>query len=84
MTPPLPANETMTSRTLSTRAALAFASFCNIALGPINGTIAKFSAQYAARGEYGKVRSIYREAARRMALYGFVVFALAALAEIGW
>jgi len=61
-------------------AALAFASFCNIALGPINGTIAKFSAGYAARGEYGKVRSIYREAARRMALYGFVVFALAALA----
>lgn len=51
-------------------AALALAFFCTIALGPINGTVARFTAQYAARGEFGKIISLSREIMRRLVRYG--------------
>ena len=62
-------------------AALVFASLCNIALGPINGTVARFAAQYAARGEAGRVRALHDEVSRRVALYSAaaMVVGLAAL-----
>jgi len=62
-------------------AALVFASLCNIALGPINGTVARFAAQYAARGEAGRVRALHDEVSRRVALYSTaaMVVGLAAL-----
>lgn len=44
----------------------------HIALGPINGTVARFTAQYATRNEFGKVRTLAREVARRVALYGLL------------
>jgi O-antigen/teichoic acid export membrane protein len=53
-------------------AALSIAAFGYIALGPINGTVAMFAARYAARGALGKVRTLWRETGRRVALYGLI------------
>lgn len=52
--------------------ALSLVAFCQIALGPINATVTRFTAQYAAHNEYGKIRSLYREVARRVATYGLL------------
>lgn len=52
--------------------ALSLVAFCQIALGPINATVTRFTAQYAAHNEYGKIRSLYREIARRVATYGLL------------
>ena len=60
-------------------AAASFAFFCCIALGPINGTVARFSAQYASHGDYGKIRTLSREVARRVALFGLAGLALGLL-----
>ena len=51
-------------------AAVSFANLCYIALGPINGTVARFTAQYASRSEYGKIRTLCREVGKRVAKYG--------------
>lgn len=51
---------------------VAFILFCCAALGPINGTVARFTAQFAARGEYGKILSLSRGITRRVVLFGVV------------
>jgi len=40
--------------------AVSFVAFCQIALGPINGTVARFTAKFVAEGDGGKVRSLGR------------------------
>jgi len=57
--------------------ALSIVAFLQIALGPINGTVAKFTAEYAGKGELGRVRSLVGEVARRVARYGAIVLTLA-------
>ncbi len=52
--------------------AISLVSLCNIALGPINGTVTRFTAQYACQGAYGKILTLSREVARRVALYGLM------------
>lgn len=54
--------------------ATAFIALCTLAIGPINGTVAKFTAQYAARDQFGKIVTLYRDMSRRCARYG--VYAL--------
>lgn len=51
---------------------IAFILFCCAALGPINGTVARFTAQYAARGEYGKILTLSRGISRRVVGIGVV------------
>jgi len=65
-------------------AVLSFVALCHIALGPINGTIARFAAQYATERALGKVRALCREITRRVALWGLIggVVALAAAKPI--
>ena len=58
-------------------AAVALAMMCQIALGPINGTGARFTAQYFSRGERGKILALSRAVTRRVALYGLVGMAVA-------
>jgi len=53
--------------------ALSIVAFCQIALGPINGTVAKFAADYSAKGELGRVRGLTREIAKRVAGYGLPI-----------
>lgn len=57
-------------------AAAALALAAQTALGPINGTVARFVAEYTPRGEYGRVRTLAREVGRRVALYGLLLLAL--------
>lgn len=45
--------------------------------GPINATLARFSAEYAAAGELGKIRGLAGFATRRLAIYGLIVGAIA-------
>ncbi|MCP4592351.1 MAG: oligosaccharide flippase family protein [bacterium] len=54
-------------------AAVSLVMFFNIALGPINGTIARFTAQFRARGEPGRIRGLGRAVIRRVAFYGLIV-----------
>ncbi|MCH7719387.1 MAG: oligosaccharide flippase family protein [Planctomycetes bacterium] len=49
-----------------------FILFCCAALGPINGTVARFTAQFAARGEYGKILTLSRGISRRVVGIGVV------------
>lgn len=42
------------------------------ALGPINGIVARFTAEYAAHGVWGKVRTLYIEFRRRVLAWGAV------------
>ena len=53
-------------------AALSLLGFINIALGPINATVTRFTAQYASRKQYGKIQTLTREIAKRVALYVFI------------
>ncbi len=48
-------------------AALSLVFFCNIAMGPINETVTRFTAVYQSRGELGKVRTLSRKVAARTA-----------------
>ncbi|MFQ5463442.1 MAG: hypothetical protein ACE5E5_12565 [Phycisphaerae bacterium] len=59
--------------------AVSFVAFCQIALGPINGTVARFSAKFAAEGDWGKVCALGRVCFRRtlMATVALLVPALA-------
>ncbi|MBI4716908.1 MAG: oligosaccharide flippase family protein [Planctomycetes bacterium] len=65
-------------------AAVALVLACQTALGPINGTVARFTAEYAARAELGRVRTLSREVTRRVALYGAggMLLALAATSPL--
>ena len=60
--------------------AVALVMMCQIALGPINGTITRFTAEYFARGEKGKILALSRAITRRVTLYGLLGVALALLA----
>lgn len=53
-------------------AVLSVVALCQIALGPINGTIARFAAEYATQGAFGKVRALCREVGRRVAWWGLI------------
>jgi len=53
-------------------AAVSLVAMCYIALGPINGTVARFTAQYAHHDQYGKVLTLAREVTRRVAWYGLL------------
>ncbi len=61
-------------------AALAFVSFFNIALGPINSTMTRFSAQFAAQGRLGALRTLHTAVARPVALWALAGFPLILLA----
>jgi O-antigen/teichoic acid export membrane protein len=51
-------------------AALSVVYLCSVAWGPINTVVTKFTAEYASRGEYGKIMTLSREILRRVAIYG--------------
>lgn len=51
---------------------IAFILFCCAAFGPINGTVARFTAQFAVRGEYGKILTLSRGITRRVVGIGVV------------
>jgi O-antigen/teichoic acid export membrane protein len=57
--------------------ALAIVAFLQISLGPINGTVAKFTAEYAAQGATGRIRSLVAEVTRRVAGYGLIPLLIA-------
>jgi len=52
--------------------AVALATLCCTALGPINGTVARFTAEYSTRGELGRVLTLSREVWRRVSRYGLL------------
>ena len=52
--------------------AVSLIAWVHIALGPINGVVARFTAQYAAEGTPGKIRTLAREVAVRVAKFGLV------------
>lgn len=58
-------------------AALSLIYIGSSAAGPVNSTVARFSAQFVARGELGKVRGLVEMATRRVAGFGFIAAALA-------
>ena len=43
-----------------------------LALGPINGVVTRFTAQYACHNDYGKIRTLYHEIGKRVLLIGAV------------
>ncbi len=52
--------------------ALAIVYWCQLALGPINGTVARFSAKYAAEKSPGKIRTLACAVAKRTAKWGLL------------
>ena len=57
-------------------AVLSLVMLCQTGFGPINGTVARFTAQYAAADQLGKVHMLHREVLRRvvrLALVGLAV-----------
>lgn len=62
--------------------ALSVVAFLQIAFGPINGTVAKFAAEYNEAGSMGRVRSLVREVTRRVGTFGFVALVVALAASI--
>ncbi len=63
-------------------AALSLFAFYYIALGPINGTVTRFTAQFAGREQYGNIRVLSRKISRRVALY-MAIGVAAALLTLG-
>ncbi|GJM27237.1 MAG: capsular polysaccharide biosynthesis protein [Phycisphaerae bacterium] len=57
-------------------AAISVATFFYVALGPINGTVAKFTAAYAAENKMGDVARLQRLAIRNVFRYGGICFLL--------
>ncbi len=53
-------------------AAISLIVLFSLALGPINGIVTRFTAQFASRGEYGKIRTLSREISKRVALFGLI------------
>lgn len=51
-------------------AALSLCFLFNIALGPINGTVTRFTAQYASQQAFGKIVTLHRAFVRKLAWYG--------------
>jgi O-antigen/teichoic acid export membrane protein len=73
------------TRTLGTKHAADFITAVSLvflvttAIGPINGAVAKFTAQYLAENNPGKVRALEKAMTRRVVLYGLVLTAVALL-----
>ena len=65
--------------------ALSLVYFGAVAAGPVNATAARFSAEFAARGQLGRVHSLARILLRWVARFGFVacVVALIAVRPLG-
>lgn len=61
-------------------AAISFVYLCSIAVGPVNATLAHFTARFRAAGEPGKVRSLASAALRRVAVAGLLACGIVALA----
>ena len=59
--------------------AVSLVMMCQLALGPINETITKFSAQYAGEANLGKVRTLAHEVGKRIAAAGLVGLLVALL-----
>jgi len=51
-------------------AAISFVFMCAVVMGSINPTVARFTAEYKGRGEYGRILTLTREVGRRVLLYG--------------
>jgi O-antigen/teichoic acid export membrane protein len=60
-------------------AILSLVALCHLSLGPINGTVARFSAQYASEGSLGRARTLWRYVTWRIAKYGLIAAVLAVL-----
>lgn len=60
--------------------AVSLVAFCQIALGPINTTVARFCARYLGESSPGKVHSLYRAVLRRVIVVGAIGIGLALLA----
>jgi len=58
-------------------AVISVVALCHIALGPINGTVARFTAQYATENALGRVRGLWQEVSRRVTVYGLVCCTIA-------
>ncbi|NOX57270.1 MAG: oligosaccharide flippase family protein [Planctomycetes bacterium] len=50
--------------------AMAVATFCFIALGPINGTVAKFAAEFAVRDDWNSIATLQRVATWKVGVIG--------------
>lgn len=59
--------------------AVSLVMMCQLALGPINETITRFSAQYAGEANLGKVRTLAHEVGKRIAAAGLVLLLVALL-----
>ena len=59
--------------------ALSVVACLQIAFGPINGTVAKFTAEFSTTGERGRVRCLVHEFARRIMTYGAIFLVIAML-----
>ncbi len=59
--------------------AVSLVMMCQLALGPINETITRFSAEYAGEGNLGKVRTLAHEVGKRIAVAGLAGLLLALL-----
>ncbi len=57
--------------------AMALIAWCQVALGPINGTIARFTSRYASDGRLGQVRTLHREVLIRVLWYGLPLIVVA-------
>ncbi len=68
-------------------AAISVATFFYVALGPINGTVARFTAAYAADNEMGSVARLQRLTVRNVFRYGgfgFLIGSLGAIPLSSW
>ncbi len=63
-------------------AAMSVATFFSIALGPINGTVAKFTTGYAAANDLGSVARLQRLAIRNVFRFGGIGFLIGAVLAI--
>jgi O-antigen/teichoic acid export membrane protein len=60
-------------------AAMSVATFFYVALGPINGTVAKFTTGFAAKNDLSSVAQLQRMAFRNVAVYGGIGFIVCSL-----
>ncbi len=63
-------------------AAISIAMFFYVALGPINGTVAKFTAAYAADNDMGSVARLQRLGVRNVLRYGGIGFLIGGVSAI--
>lgn len=63
-------------------AVLSLVALCHLSLGPINGTVARFSAQYAGEGSLGRARTLWRYMTWRIAKYGLIASLVVVVAAV--